>query len=428
VRHRLYHRILGSTLLFVVLALLAATLAGHLLLGDVFQGPLAKHLAGRAQALAGELPAADRPTAELQAALERLVQTRGVYAAVWSTDGRRVAFTSTEVPPPPASGASHQLLTSPWGPALALTLPDGRRLVLLHRHVPPRPAGFLAALLLLAALLAVAAYPVARAVTRRLENLEAGVRRFGEGDLAARVEVAGADELASLASSFNLTAEHLERLVEAQRRVLASASHELRSPLTRLRMALELMRDDPSSAAARLDDAVAEVEELDTLVEELLLAGRLELQRPGRVAEAVDVGELLAAESSRTGASCSPRPTWLHVDPRLLRVLLRNLLENARRHGGGDQVEAGVEALGGDRAGVRVWVADRGPGVAEAERERIFEPFYRPPGHVETEAGGVGLGLYLVRRIAAWYDGDAGCRPRDGGGTVFEATLSEPGL
>jgi signal transduction histidine kinase len=109
----------------------------------------------------------------------------------------------------------------------------------------------------------------------------------------------------------------------------------------------------------------------------------------------------------------------------LLRVLLRNLLENAGRHGLGTPVEAGVEPLAGDRPGVRVWVADRGPGVPESERDRIFEPFYRPVGHDEGREGGVGLGLYLVRRIAQWYSGAAVCLPREGGGTRFEVTLTE---
>ena len=424
-RRRLYQRIFFFLLLFVGIALVVTALAGHLLLSDAVRAHVGDHLATRGRTLASELPAADRPAGEQQAALERLARLRGMHAALWSADGRRLAFTDADLPAPRTGVPANQWLSSPTGPALAVPLTDGRRLV-LQPHRIPRPGRFLLTVLAVAALLAFASYPVARFVTRRLETLEAGVRRLGAGDLTARVEVKGDDELASLATSFNQAAERLQSLVEGQRRVLAYASHELRSPLTRLRMGLELAREEAGDTGQRLAEAVAEVEELDALVEELLLAGRLELQPPVAVAEPVDVGELLAAEAARTGASVVPARAPFRADPRLLRVLLRNLLENAGRHGLGSPVEAGVEPLVGDPPGVRVWVADRGPGVPESERERIFEPFYRPVGHEEGRDGGVGLGLYLVRRIAQWYGGAAVCLAREGGGTRFEVTLAEP--
>jgi signal transduction histidine kinase len=103
----------------------------------------------------------------------------------------------------------------------------------------------------------------------------------------------------------------------------------------------------------------------------------------------------------------------------MLRRLVRNLLENARRHAGASAVEASVQAAAG--GGARLRVADRGPGVAEPDRERIFEPFYRPAGMGE---GGAGLGLALVRQIARHHGGDARYRPREGGGSCFEVDLA----
>jgi signal transduction histidine kinase len=423
--NRLYHRIVLTLLVFVVLALALASLAGHLLLAEVVRFHLGGHLESRALALGRELPPADRPDGEVQRALERLAPALQIQAAVWSRDGRRVAFTSTDLPAPAGAMGTLRWLPAPLAPALAVELPDGRQVVVQPRRFP-RPAGFLLVVATLAALLAAASYPVARLVTRRLEKLEAGVRRLGEGDLASRVEVGGDDELGSLATSFNRAAERLQSLVEAQRRVLASASHELRSPLTRARMALELARDDSAACEVRIDEAVSELEELDILIEELMVAGRLELQPAAPASLEVDVAALLAEEGRRVGATVVTRPAALCSDPRLLKVLLRNLLENARRHGLGAEVEAGCEPLAEGGRAVRIWVADRGPGVPENERERIFEPFYRPVGHAEGLDGGVGLGLYLVRRIAISHGGDAVCRARDGGGTLFEVTLREP--
>jgi signal transduction histidine kinase len=119
-------------------------------------------------------------------------------------------------------------------------------------------------------------------------------------------------------------------------------------------------------------------------------------------------------------ASLDGAPASIRGDPKLLRRMIRNLLENARRYGGGAPVEVTVRS-GGDAVQLRV--CDRGPGVPDGERERIFEPFYRPSG-ARARAGGVGLGLALVRQIARKHGGEAKCVPRDGGGCCFEATLS----
>ncbi len=130
---------------------------------------------------------------------------------------------------------------------------------------------------------------------------------------------------------------------------------------------------------------------------------------------------LLAEEGARTNAAVSGEPVSIQGNPRLLRRLVRNLLDNAERYAAESPVEASVVPMA--KVGARLRVEDRGPGVAAEERERIFEPFYRPSGLRSLSDRGVGLGLALVRQIAQHHRGDAQCLPREGGGTCFEVTL-----
>ena len=203
--------------------------------------------------------------------------------------------------------------------------------------------------------------------------------------------------------------------------MLANASHELRSPLTRIRMGLELLRHQPGSTA--VDEISRNIHELDQLIDEILLASRLDAS-PDDLGplEHVDLVGLAAEECARTGADFETLAGVTSVQvmgqTRLLRRLLRNLLENARRHGGG---ESGL-TLTQQGDWVELRVTDHGPGVPPAMRERIFEPFFRLPGASERE-GGVGLGLALVRTIAQRHGGQVQCADNPGGGACFVVRL-----
>ena len=270
---------------------------------------------------------------------------------------------------------------------------------------------------------AAGAYPVVRRLTRRLEALRQGVEAFGAGDLAHRVDGGGKDEVAAVAASFNLAAQRIEDLVRANRSLLANASHELRSPLARLKMAVAMMESAPEARRHELRDEIdRDIRELDALVEEVLLASRLDA-RAAIADDPLDLLGLAAEECARVDAELdvATEVPLLRGDERLLRRALRNLLENARRYGG-DEVALRLEREG---ARVRVRVEDRGPGVPDALRERIFEPFYRLPGHAE-QAGGVGLGLSLVRQIARAHGGEVRCEAREGGGSRFVLDLPAP--
>jgi signal transduction histidine kinase len=278
-----------------------------------------------------------------------------------------------------------------------------------------------------------------RKLTRRLELLQQGVERWGAGELSLRVPVQGRDEVAFLAAGFNQAAQRIETLVEsdtrllaqqaallqAQKSLLANASHELRSPLARIRMGLELMGGNTNPHFR--DEISRNIAELDQLIEEILLASRLDAQEADMgTVEPVDLTGLVAEECARVqallevGHETDATGSAIVVDgvARLLRRLVRNLLENARRYSSGDI----TVLLSVDQGRAVLSVCDRGPGVPQALRQRIFEPFYRLPGASERE-GGVGLGLSLVKSIAARHGGSVRCDERAGGGACFIVEL-----
>ena len=295
----------------------------------------------------------------------------------------------------------------------------------------PRGAALVALLLLLFAAVAAGAYPVVRRLTRRLEGLKDGVERFGAGALGQRVDATGRDEVAALGASFNQAAERIEALVRSHQSLLANASHELRSPLARLKMAVSLLEESPDGAPLESRDRLkseirTNIGELDALVEEVLLASRLDAQAATHQPAAVELIAIAAEEAAQVGAELQASLAALTVqgDERLLRRALRNLLENAKRYGGG-VITLSAERVAGATPCVELRVCDRGPGVPEALRERIFEPFFRLPGHAERE-GGVGLGLALVKQIAERHGGHVRCEARDardGGGSCFVLSL-----
>ncbi len=282
------------------------------------------------------------------------------------------------------------------------------------------PFGFLWLLGIVGLAVAAGVYPIIRRLTLRLEALQRSVQKFGEGDLSVRVPEQGQDEVADLARQFNAAAARVETLVKSHKSLLANASHELRSPLTRIRMGMELMNGQQPSPAFR-EEILRNIAELDQLVDEILLASRLDAREAdvGTV-ELVDLIGLAAEECARVDADLDVSSDSVDVRgvSKLLRRAIRNLLENARRYSTGDITVAVLRRQG--HAEVRV--CDRGPGVPVTHRERIFEPFYRLPGASER-AGGVGLGLALVRSIAGRHNGTVHCEDREGGGACFVLRL-----
>lgn len=380
------------------------------------------------------LPPADAGMASLREALEDWHRRAGVDLAVFDANGQLLAATGRPIE---LSGGADSGFFSRgrYGPLFVAPLPDGRRIAL---RPPPRDEdgggirrwpGFVFMLLMAALAVALVSYPIARRLTGRIERLERGVDALGKGDLSARVRVEGHDEIATLAASFNRSAQRIESLMQSQRSLLANASHELRSPLARIRMGLALL---PEQTAVDLRHELArDIDELDQLIDEILLASRLQAEQPGPGLNAlasadrsseplVDLVALCAEECARVDAQLElPAPEQavsVHGDARLLRRLVRNLLENARRHGQAPGIALELWRNGANE--ICLAVSDNGPGVPAEERERIFEPFYRARGASERQ-GGVGLGLSLARQIAERHDATIVCEARPAGGSRF---------
>lgn len=367
------------------------------------------------------LPDAAAPPREQQAAVEALHRKLRFDIALYRPDGQPIAAAGEPPPRFDPRRARPGWRRGPGGPTFTLQLPDGRWLVARQVRERANPMFWITAFLALVALaVAVGAYPVVRGLGRRLERLKDGVERFGD-DLGARVRVEGRDEVAALAQSFNRSADRIERLVAAHRLLLANCSHELRTPLARIAVAASMLGE---SADAKTRAALGEdIAELDRLIEEILLTSRLDAQVTGPAAldrdEVVDLLAVAAEEAAHYDLEVEGVPASVRGDRLLLRRLVRNLIENARRYGGDGPIDVTVRPTGGR---VVLEVRDRGPGIPPGERERVFEPFYRLPATRETGRGS-GLGLALVRQIAQRHGGTAVCEAAEPSGSRFRIAL-----
>ncbi|MGQ0710108.1 MAG: HAMP domain-containing protein [Rhodoferax sp.] len=328
------------------------------------------------------------------------------------------------------------------GPEFEVRMHDGQTLH-LHLPRPPRsggawwaPFGFAWTLALVALAVALATYPIVRRLTRNLEQLQQGVRRLGEGDLTVRVPVCGGDEVASLAEGFNQSAQRIQALVgsrdallASQKSLLANASHELRSPLARIRIGLELLDHGGEPTAQRLHDELARnIAELDALVDELLLLGRLDAgQRDLGTVESVDLLAVAREECARAqlaldGMDAAPRVLVQGV-AQLLRRLVRKLVAYAQRNPAcGMRLQWQVLAQG--EAALTLW--DPHSPLTVEQAQRLFEPFYRPAGASERD-GGVGLGLALVKAIAEYHGARVQCLRDPHGGLGLQVRFAGAG-
>src|SRR5215831_14934385 len=315
----------------IYLTIIASLLVVVLVAGAIWRLGGDRVPVAQAFEMAGELAAAALPPAGAsqtaqQTAVERLARRLQIDLALFDAQLRPIAGFGEPLPPPPRRFRSGGWLMGPRGPAWSFHLPDGRWIVARAPIHHANPAvGLVLFLGGIALAVAICAYPVVRGLTRRLERLQTGVETLGAGDLSARVAVTGHDEVTSLAESFNRAAGRIEELVGAHRLLLANASHELRTPLSRIRLALELF--ERSGEGKYKTDLERDLAELEALIDEILLASRLDAMPMLQATENVDLLALAAEECARyDDCTLDSEAASVTGDPRLIRRMVRNLL------------------------------------------------------------------------------------------------------
>lgn len=296
---------------------------------------------------------------------------------------------------------------------LFMKIPDTRWVLglgPLHQMSEYPPSLLLPTVLLALTLIGLLIYLLVRQLEQRLRGLERVAVDIARGNLDARADVAGADSVGQLATSFNDMASHLQGLMAIQREMISAVSHELRTPIARLRFGLEMLEcADSSSDRQRFARGMdSDLSDLDGLVDEILTYARLEQGAPAMRMQAVNLrklAETLADEMQPLRADLQLLiqipDIWVDAEPRYLQRAIANLVGNAMRHASA-RLAVSAELLDGQ---CRLRIEDDGPGIPEQQRARIFTPFLRLDDSRTRASGGYGLGLAIVRRIAFWHRG-----------------------
>lgn len=281
--------------------------------------------------------------------------------------------------------------------------------------------GWIPLLILLALLLLL--YHATRRLFAPLDTIRKGVQQFGAGDLAHRIRIRRRDELGELADSFNAMADDIQQMLDAKRQLLLAMSHELRSPLTRARVASEMLEADHKK-----EQIIRDINAMETLIEELIETERLSSRHRKLNKTRIDVAGLIREavpawfDTAGVELHVPDKPVMLDVDAARIKLLLKNLLDNAVRHTP-DGASAPEIELRTDTQQAIITIIDHGEGIEEQHLPHLTEPFYRVDPARQRETGGYGLGLYLCRMIAEAHDGRLDIESAPGEGTRVSVSL-----
>lgn len=450
-RHRLALRIY----LVSVAAVLGAGLAAFLLMHAARPVPPPRgHPAEAARWAAAKIAARWPSQAGVAEELRALRWFAHLGGTAYRWDGMLVASTAP-APLPPLSAAERGGLVQggalerggPCQPercqvAVALEVagaPAGYVVLERETHFPP-PAAALPLALFLVGLGGAAAF-LGSSIARPLDRLAATARALGAGHLEARTGISRRDELGTVARAFDEMANQVTKLMRSQTELVANVAHELRTPLARIRVALDLADDgDAAMARASLSEITEDLSELERLVEDILASARMELAAhrapsgdPPLHRAPVDLGQLVGGCAERLRHRHPGREVELELaeelpevegDASLLRRALDNLLDNARKYSPPESVVRLRAAVG--EGAVAVEVLDSGDGIAPEDLALLFTPFFRADRSRTRATGGVGLGLTLARRIVEAHGGTLRAESTVGVGTTLILSLPLP--
>jgi two-component system sensor histidine kinase CpxA len=375
--------------------------------------------------------------------LETLEQDTGLQARLFDSSNHNLGEHSPGLSPPDDSAAHRDgpLIIRLRGRSATVRLSGQENRSYSFVAIVPRrePSGFWSRTFLGLLILtdAVLCYLLARYITSPVLHLRAATSRFAQGDLGARISLPSIlrrkDEIGGLAVDFNRMAERIETLMKAQQRLIADVSHELRSPITRLSLALGLVRRNKDAGmSAPLARMEREVERLNTLIGQLLTLSSLEsVDRPPPM-EMLDLGALVReisadanfeAASTNRGVELVECATCSMLGARdLIRSAVENVVRNALKYTGAN-TEVLVRLLRVDHKQVAILVQDHGPGVPAQALAHIFEPFYRVDDARDRGSGGAGLGLAITEQIVRLHGGSVHAMNREAGGLELRVTL-----
>jgi signal transduction histidine kinase len=304
-------------------------------------------------------------------------------------------------------------------------------------HLPPSQYRWVICLALLV-VIAAASYPLAKVIAHPLERLARTADALGRGDLAVRTGMNRRDEVGMVARAFDEMAERIQRLILQEKELIANVSHELRTPLARIRVALDIAEEgDRDRAKATIADIASDLDELEQIVGDLLTAARLDLGSktsnlsgtPPLRRQRLRASDLIERAASRFRTTHPERDLAVTIasdgdieaDPSLLRRVVDNLLDNARKYSdAGAPIELFARTFA-DRWVVEV--KDHGIGIDQADLPHVFTPFFRSERSRTRSSGGVGLGLTLARRIVQAHGGEIAIASRPGEGTTVSLSV-----
>lgn len=388
-------------------------------------------------AVAAEIAKGGMSSDALEAAVRRLGATANAKVWVTGPGGEPVAVSFPgKIPSPstdPKVSGQHDGVTVsvdvsrgvPWYAVVPLDVPAQGKALMLHllseRAAGAFPRGvFAAGLAFIGALVALLAVPLSVRITKPLNRLQESALRIAGGDLSARADISQQDEIGRLASAFNTMAETVERMVRGGKELTANISHELRSPLARIRVAGECLKEavdrgGKGEADEMLEAIWEDIEEADSMIARILEFSKLDLHEPLPVAEEIAPAELIAGLVKTVGPLAKSKHITFNLDllPEVnvtgdegwLRTAFKNLLENAVRH----TVEGGDVHVGmrWEDTSLVIEITNTHPPIETEELELIFHPFYRGK---ESRCEGTGLGLAITKKIITLHHGEIGAR------------------